>query len=220
MQKYTLLKESRKILVPGTQIRGLSNTGEIRTVYRMYYLKDVKNGEYSIPAETLGGFVEDESMCQEDNTIIRGNSVVLRGANLTDCVIEGDALIYGSPTLKQCLIKDSSIVGGTLYMYNSIVSDVTSTEGSVKIDSCEIIKNAKVKAAGRIFETTITGGSYIHGDVDIENSRIEGTANVLGRSVVRNSCLSGRAVVRDGRIINETISLDYTLNVTQGSVGE
>lgn len=189
--------------------------GGIRTVFRLYYDEDVVVGDYKINSGTIGGYVE--SLKDINNVIILNNAVVLRQAILNNCVVKDDAYVF-SGTFRECIIEGRANLVGNNIAYNSIFSDSATIKGHFKIDNCTFSRSSYASGFGTLKETTITGGGHIinGNNVMIENCRIEDTAEVSGFTKMKNSHLSGRAVVKDGNLMNQTLSLDYTLNVVQG----
>ena len=62
----------------------------------------------------------------------------------------------------------------------------------------------------------MTIGAMVHGEAIVNDCKLRDVTEIYGTAAVGNSVLSGRAVIKDDTIINQTIHVDVELHVTSG----
>ena len=201
------------ILLTADKKQVLDSKGKPHTVYRVFYDHDVKVGDRYIHSGSVGGYAE--SLENLHNVILQNSAIVLADVQATNCLFRDECLITGG-VFRECIVEGRATLHGSINAFNSIFSDSCQLAGSFEIKNSTFERSSYANGHGKIIETTITGGGHIiKGNVDIENCRIEGTSEVIGNTKLRNSHLSGRVVVKDGNLQNQTLNYDYTLNIEQ-----
>ena len=170
--KYEILKDN-SITIDG------------HTLYRIRLLTRLS----SLPAGTLGGFVESE-----------GNL-----SQVGDCWIADEAAVYG-----HSVVMENGWVGGSSRVYgHSII------RGNGHIDDVAIIRNSEIKGNTVIKETpilwesTVGGSTIIEGNARLENVRVPWRATIKGDCYLKNISVCGEVCIQGNAVIKS--DLDYTV---------
>lgn len=180
------------------------NTIEVdgRTLYQIVALKDLPSK--IVRKGTLGGYVEKESnLSQEGDCWIYGNAKVMKNSHVSEsAVIYDNAIIAGGKVVGKAVVKDhaqirdgilvadSAMVGGHAICEGSaIISDNAFVNGDTKIITkprpliTEISGNAKVNCTRIGDEVTISGNTFIMGDISVNEATLEGKCEISGSGI-------------------------------------
>lgn len=156
----------------------------------------------SVRANSLGGYIENESnLSQDDTAWVYGNAMVFGNAKVCDnAMVFGDALVGDNAKIcdnaKVCgnakVFDDASIGDDAM-----IFGDTTVFNNAMVFGYASVWDNAKVYGDAMIFgEASVYGNTTIYGDAKIHgNAIISGNANVGNNASVCNKadyvCVQG-----------------------------
>lgn len=116
----------------------------------------------------LGGYVEvEDNLSQDGNCWIFDKARVKEGGRVLD-----DAIVYDKSLVsKNSIIRGRSIVGGHCFVTNQSVIIDSTLEGNVIVNGHSIVHS----------------GSYLYGEIGVDQSNIGDLVNLIGRISVKKS---------------------------------
>lgn len=166
-----------------------------------------------ICAGTIGGYIQSEkNLPQDDNSWVNSNSRVFDNVVLENSFITGDAQVFGNSIISSSIISDKVRIYGSADLRCCSIFDNVDIYGSSKLVN-SLVKNSCIICGNSIVTNTeVLGGSRIC-DSRVINSRLLDQSEIRKRSEVENCKLSGRAVIVNKKVSNETLSETIELNV-------
>lgn len=183
-------------------------------VYRLYYLEDVENKFGSVKANTVGGYLESESNFDLENpSIILNQGMVFGQAITRNSMIKDYSAVFDETVLDTCESFGKSRIFGKTKANNSIFRDNCSIGGILTIKSSYFSNSVNVSGLCKIFNCKMYVGSRISGQSDVYDTTLTDTSEITGVSRIRNCVLTGRTVLKNEHLENQSISEDIELNI-------
>lgn len=183
-------------------------------LFRIISLREIETINGTIPALTIGGFIQSESnLSQTDNSWISQNAKVYQNARLNNSFVTNDSCVFGDSILTD------SVISGRVRIWDKAIIKSSKIEDNVDVNtSCELenvyAKNwSMITNNSKVHNVKMSGGSRISNST-VESSTLNDQAEVKSNSFVRNCELSGRVVISNKSIANQTLKEEIELNET------
>lgn len=180
-----------------------------RDVYKIRALRDVG----TVPAGTLGGYVESEANLSHKGDCWIANSAIACG----DSRVSGNARLLDEAKLfDQAAIRDEATVAGQaeLHDFASAEGQATVSDRTMMRDHSKVRDNAVV-SNGRI---VLKGHSSVAEDAVVEGkTRLENSARVEGQAHVKHTVLNGKSLI-DGNANVTSAILNDNAHITNDAV--
>lgn len=181
-------------------------------LYRIIAMRDfgnVKDGQ-------VGGYVESESNLDgDDKSWIYNEAKVFDTAVITnDSAIRDKAIVCGKSQIKNSTIGGYALVtGNDTVVDGCVIADRATVKNGLVIET-DMFNAAAISlsASGHVRNSKLHGGSYISGNSQVTKSTLRDYCRVYD-SQVTGCELSQGALLRDKKILNETISTNIDLKV-------
>lgn len=181
----------------------------LKKLYRIIALRDfVTFGGRTIKAMEIGGYIHSENNLPHDD----GSWVEHDARIINDAVVSGNTLICNrSVVCGFAKIIDSKITGackisGNAFVKKSVISGNVDIDKDARVETSSVSNWSVVTDKASISETVMTDASRVSGTSVVHSSTLADQAEVKGFSNVRHCKLSGRTVISNKQISNQTIN--------------
>lgn len=173
-------------------------------------------GAYGIVNGMIGGYIQSEkNLPQDDDSWVGESARVFDNAILKNSIIIGDSKVFGNSNIEDSFIFDRVRVFGQTQLKSCTLCGNVDVYDSAKLEN-SIIKNASVVCGkSTIIDSKLSGGSRVC-DSFVKNSTLTDQSEVRKNSKVEGCQFSGRTVISNGTVLNETRSETIQLNVITG----
>lgn len=181
-----------------------------REVYKIRALRDVG----TVPAGTLGGYVESEKNLSQKGNCWIADSAIACG----DSRVSGNALLLDQAKLfDKATVMDEAVVGGQseLHEFASVEGHAQVFDRTMMRDYSNVRDNAVINNGRIVLKSyaVVADNAVVEGKTRLENfAKIEGQANVKhtvlnerslidGKAKVMSAILSGNACITDEAVV-------------------
>lgn len=173
-------------------------------------------GVFAVVEGMIGGYIQSErNLPQNDDSWVGENARVFDTVTLKNSIIIGDSKVFGNSNIEDSFIFDRVRVFGQTQLKSCTLCDNVDVYDFAKLEN-SIIKNASVVCGkSTIIDSKLSGGSRVC-DSFVKNSTLSDQSEVRKNSKVEGCQFSGRTVISNGTVLNETRSETIQLNVTTG----
>jgi ADP-glucose pyrophosphorylase len=181
-------------------------TGFPTKLYRIIALKDFQTSQgWAVKEGEIGGFIQSEkNLSQTDLSWVSQLAKIYDNVTLENSYISGDAQVFENAKIINSIVDGKSRIYGNSEINSCNISDIVDVYDSAKITN-SIMKNAAIACnSSELKNSEMKDGSRISGNSKIIDSILKEVAEVKGNSFIENCHLSGRTVISNGTLKNQS----------------